>query len=86
MQILKLTEEAFGSILTNMLERSPDSYPEQEAQVAAILADVKKRGDEAVFEYTRRFDKAEISADNFIVSKEEEEEANTEEAPAENKE
>ena len=75
MQILKLTEEAFGSILTNMLERSPDSYPEQEAQVAAILADVKKRGDEAVFEYTRRFDKAEISADNFIVSKEEEEEA-----------
>ncbi len=75
MQILKLTEEAFGSILTNMLERSPDSYPEQEARVAAILADVKNRGDEAVFEYTKRFDRADIGPENFIVSKEEEEEA-----------
>lgn len=75
MQILKLTEEAFGSILTNMLERSPDSYPEQEARVAAILADVKTRGDEAVFEYTKRFDKADICADNFIVSEEEAKEA-----------
>ena len=75
MQILKLTEEAFGSILTNMLERSPDSYPEQEARVAAILADVKNRGDEAVFEYTKRFDRADIGPENFIVSKVEEEEA-----------
>ena len=74
MQILKLTEEAFGSILTNMLERSPDSYPEQEARVAAILADVKNRGDEAVFEYTKRFDRADIGPENFIVSKEEAEE------------
>ena len=75
MKILKLTEEAFGSILTNMLERSPDSYPEQEARVAAILADVRARGDEAVFEYTKRFDGADITAGNFVVSKGEEEEA-----------
>ena len=33
-----------------------------EEPVAAILADVKKRGDEAVLEYTRRFDRCDITA------------------------
>ena len=33
-----------------------------EEPVAAILADVKRRGDEAVLEYTRRFDRCDISA------------------------
>ena len=75
MQILKLNEEAFGTILTNMLKRSPDSYPKQEAIVADIIQNVREWGDEAVFAYTREFDKAEIGADNFIVTPEEEAEA-----------
>ena len=75
MQILKLTDEAFGTILTNMLKRSPDSYPEQEAVVSVILADVRENGDKAVFNYTKKFDGADISAENFIVTKEEEKEA-----------
>ena len=75
MQILKLTDEAFGTILTNMLKRSPDSYPEQEAIVSAILADVRENGDKAVFNYTKKFDGADISAENFIVTEEEEKEA-----------
>ena len=75
MQILKLTDEAFGSILTNMLKRSPDSYPAQEAIVSGILADVRENGDRAVFAYTKKFDGADISAENFIVTKEEEKEA-----------
>ena len=75
MQILKLTEEAFGTILTNMLKRSPDSYPEQEAIVSVILADVRENGDKAVFNYTKKFDGADISAENFIVTEEEEKEA-----------
>ena len=33
-----------------------------EEPVAAILADVKKRGDEAVLDYTRRFDRCAIDA------------------------
>ena len=33
-----------------------------EEPVAAILADVKRRGDEAVLEYTRRFDRCDISS------------------------
>ena len=75
MQILKLTDEAFGTILTNMLKRSPDSYPEQEAIVSGILADVRENGDKAVFNYTKKFDGADISAENFIVTEEEEKEA-----------
>ena len=46
-----------------------------EAPVAAILADVKKRGDEAVLEYTRRFDRCEL--DSLAVTAEEIEEAFT---------
>lgn len=75
MQILELGEEVFGSILTNMLKRSPDSYPREEAIVADIIKNVRERGDEAIFEYTRNFDKAEIGAGNFIVTPEEEAEA-----------
>ena len=75
MQILKLTDEAFGTILTNMLKRSPDSYPEQEAIVSVILADVRENGDKAVFNYTKKFDGADISSENFIVTEEEEKEA-----------
>ena len=75
MQIFELSEEVFGSILTNMLKRSPDSYPKEEAIVSDIIKDVRARGDEAVFEYTRKFDKADISTENFIVTPEEEAEA-----------
>lgn len=75
MQILELNEEVFGSILTNMLKRSPDSYPREEAIVADIIKNVRERGDEAVFEYTKNFDKAEICTGNFIVTPEEEAEA-----------
>lgn len=75
MQILKLTDEAFGSILTNMLRRSPDSYPREEQIVSGILADVRENGDRAVFSYTKKFDGADISTENFVVTEEEEKEA-----------
>ena len=44
-----------------------------EEPVAAILADVKRRGDEAVLEYTRRFDRCDIAS--LAVTEEEIEEA-----------
>jgi histidinol dehydrogenase len=37
------------------------------AQVAEILADVRERGDEAVLDYTERFDKAELGPDGLRV-------------------
>jgi predicted Rossmann fold nucleotide-binding protein DprA/Smf involved in DNA uptake len=33
MRIENLSEESFGSILTTLLKRSPDSYPEEEKRV-----------------------------------------------------
>lgn len=41
------------------------------AAVDAIIADVRARGDEALFEYALKFDKQGINADNILVSKEE---------------
>ena len=75
MQILKLNDDSFGTILTNMLKRSPDSYPRQEAAVADILKNVRADGDKAVFAYTEKFDGAVINEENFTVTQEEEKEA-----------
>lgn len=70
-----LSEDTKKDILENLLKRSPNSYGKFEASVAAILADVKEKGDAAVFDYTKRFDGADINAGNIVVTKEEIDEA-----------
>lgn len=70
-----LREDTKKDILENLLKRSPNSYGKFEASVAAILADVKEKGDEAVFDYTKRFDGADINVANIVVTKEEIDEA-----------
>ncbi len=75
MRTVVLSEATKNDILENLLKRSPNSYGKYEASVAAILADVKEKGDEAIFEYTKKFDGAEINADNIVVTKAEIEEA-----------
>ena len=75
MRILKLDETTKKNLLEDLLKRSPNQYTEYEERVAAILQDVKKRKDEAVFEYTKRFDGTEINSENFVVSEEEIKEA-----------
>lgn len=71
MRIQTLTQETTSDILENLLKRSPNSYGEFEDRVASIIETVKEQGDEAVFSYTKQFDKAEISAQNLIVTEEE---------------
>ena len=56
MRIVKLTKESKSNILENLLKRSPNSYGKFESAVADILANVKSRGDDALFEYTRNFE------------------------------
>ena len=75
MRIVKLTKESKSSILENLLKRSPNSYGKFESAVADILANVKSRGDDALFEYTRNFDKANINPSNIVVTQEEIDEA-----------
>ena len=75
MNIVKLTEETRKNILENLLKRSPNSYKEFEGRVSDIVAAVKEKGDEALFEYTARFDQVQISSDTIRVTEEEIEEA-----------
>ncbi len=75
MRILDLTEESRKNILEDLLKRSPSSYGKFEDAVSEIVNNVKKKGDEALFAYTREFDKAELSKENVIVTQEEIDEA-----------
>lgn len=71
MRIVPLTEESRQDILTNLLKRNPGQYTEYESIVADIIDNVKTRGDEAVFEYTNKFDKWGVNATNVRVTEEE---------------
>ena len=71
MKILNLTPETQSNILENLLKRSPNSYGEFEARVNDIIMTVREKKDEALFDYTKRFDKADINASNILVTEEE---------------
>lgn len=71
MRILELNDETKKDILTNLLKRSPNSYGEYEGRVNAIIEDIKARRDEAVFEYTAKFDGFNLNENNIVVTEEE---------------
>ena len=75
MRILKLTKETQNNILENLLKRSPNSYGEFESRVNDIIQNVREKRDEAIFEYTLKFDAATIDQDNIRVTEEEIKEA-----------
>ena len=82
MRIVKLTDETKNNILEDLLKRSPNSYGKFEAAVNDILLNVRTNKDEALFKYTKDFDKAAINASNIVVTKDEIEEAYTKVDPA----
>lgn len=71
MRILKLTEDTRKDILQNLLKRSPNNYGEFEGRVNAIIEEVRNNRDQAVFNYTKQFDCADINAGNILVTEEE---------------
>ena len=71
MKIIKLDEQSREALLATLKKRSPSAFGQYEQQVAAIVEDVRARGDEALFEYTQRFDHANITAQNVEVTREE---------------
>ncbi|MDO5345581.1 MAG: histidinol dehydrogenase [Lachnospiraceae bacterium] len=71
MRIVKLTKETRKDILENLLKRSPNSYGEFEGRVADIVAAVKERRDEALFDYTARFDHVELTKETIQVTEQE---------------
>ena len=68
---IKLTAETRKDLLNSLLKRSPNNYTEYESVVADIIADVRANGDKAVFDYTKKFDKWDITAENIKVTEEE---------------
>ena len=75
MRIVKLNEDTKNNILDTLLKRSPNNYDEYAGTVNEILNNVKENKDKAVFDYTKKFDKADINASNIVVTKEEIDEA-----------
>ncbi len=71
MRTIKLTAETRANLLGNLLKRSPNNYSEYESTVNGILEDVRKDGDRALFDYTLKFDRFPLSADNIKVTREE---------------
>ena len=75
MRIIELTEEERTNILENLLKRSPNSYGEFEGRVNEIIENVRANRDAAIFDYTKRFDGADINAENILVTEDEIKEA-----------
>ena len=75
MRKVKLTQDAVNGLLDTLLKRSPNNYGQYVDAVNDIVENVRAKGDEAVFDYTKRFDGAELSAGNICVTKEEIDEA-----------
>ena len=57
---LDTAEADFEARFTRLLHWSPEQDQGIEQAVSAILADVQARGDEALMDYTRRFDRLEV--------------------------
>lgn len=68
MKTVRLTKDSQRDLLDSLLKRSPNNYGQYESVVADIIANVREKGDEAVFDYTSQFDKWNCNADNIRVT------------------
>lgn len=75
MRIVELNNQTRNNLLENLLKRSPNSYGQYEQTVNEIISQIRERGDEALFDYTSRFDKCIITEENIRVTEEEIKEA-----------
>ena len=77
MRIIHLTKETKNNLLQDLLKRSPNNYGQYESIVADIIEQVKTRKDDAVKEYTKKFDKWDTDSLSLQVTQEEIDEAYT---------
>lgn len=78
MRTLDLNQQTIDQILNGLLKRSPANYSSQEENVNKIVQNVRENGDQAVFNYTKQFDHAQITADTVEITDQEFEEAYSE--------
>lgn len=71
MKIVRLEEESKKDILNQLLKRSPNHYGSYMEQVQKIVDEVKEKGDEALFFYTKKFDGFSLDEETITVTEEE---------------
>lgn len=81
MRIVKLNAETKKDLLKNLLKRSPSNFGNYAETVQEIVDDVRDNGDAALFSYTKKFDKADITAENVKVTQKEIDYAYTQVSP-----
>lgn len=75
MRIVKLEKGFDIKDVVKKIKRSAGDYDEYEQTVKEIIGSVQERGDEALFEYTEKFDKARLTGANVRVTGDEIEDA-----------
>ncbi len=73
--IIKNNDNEGKRLIENLLSRSQLEYGNVQEIVNNIIADIKSKGDKALFDYTYKFDKFPVKSDNILVTDEEIKEA-----------
>lgn len=75
MRIIELSQDTRQNVLNDLLKRSPNHYGQYESTVSEIIENVRAKGDQALFDYTLKFDRFTLTPENIQVTREEMEEA-----------
>ncbi len=62
MKIIEIQDDNYKGIIDSLLNRGEDDYTEIDRVVYEIISSVKKRGDEALIEYTAEFDNVVLNS------------------------
>ena len=71
MKIYECKKDSLELLLENLNKRSPEGQLEVERVTADIIRNVKERKDEALIEYSRKFDRVELTPDTIEVAQNE---------------
>ena len=75
MRIVSLTKQSQTELLELLKGRNPASYTSQQAAVDAIISEVRRKKDEAVLDYEKKFDHCDLTKETLRVTRKEIEEA-----------
>ncbi|MBR1471035.1 MAG: histidinol dehydrogenase [Lachnospiraceae bacterium] len=71
MRIIELNEANKTELKKTLEKRSTNHFAEIESRVAEIIANVREKGDAALFDYSERFDHYPLTQDNIRVTEDE---------------
>ncbi len=74
-KIIRYNDEEGRRLTEGLLSRSQLEHGNVQQTVNGILADIKEKGDKALFDYTKKFDRYDVNKDNILVTQDEIDEA-----------